>query len=915
MRNLLVGSIVGLTLGACAPNTTQEAKEGVRMPYNQQVFFLDNEGSKSYLYMMEYDFQGLLGDAVLTPIWPLDGRSHMAISPNKRWVVIVNNAQQGWIHLVSTEATRLGPISIKLERLRDGVPAGKLALTQADFDEAGRLFLAGNNGVFLVGAKPGEENFPVALAGEDGAFDSVNAFTQPFDDLIDKLLAEVPQIGERVSSMSSEEIESRAIGVLQDLAAPGVDFAFTSFDSDGNEVIHPLPSDFECMDPAFCEVNPGTRRLSEGLRMPTFTMYGHEIPQINCGSIFSEEKAACQEDFADDNAAKADCIADAKADRNACKANGTLSKFKFKGGDLLFTQGSYETEGMEMQSAISLTRHKSRAAKIDIQYADSSQEEIIGAKYQTLFKLKKNVTGGAIMGDDHVIASYSNSDRFTLYDMEGNILAEPRMCVRLPSELVDTDGQVIDIWDGTLQSKLGLDGEEMESCGENENGQMVMLYPKSAFHVAGDLASTQSFDTRNGYDLDTLEGRRIEGDRSDLLDPGADLAEVALYRPGPGVADRYDVDDSDAPDVSDEARRNSANGDIADMRRNAMKFASLGKGGMMILDFDSEMELTMDSVLNVMETSWNKAASYDDPADALSAYHEKATVWVWHKGTDESQPTSVAAFMDGSGDIDPEANLDGPGGHWVEVGNAYISHNKLDLGDLVENDDLTSLKWILIRDGVDGENSRTPDGFDVNYVALADDANAFCSNPLGADQVSIEGLSSGGLVHLEPVDRCTVRVSFDSDNYPFWNDDSGISGSSLTLEQLRAGGVEFWYEQMYDGTAEKNGWGRGFFRFDEIDDLTTPMNKVYTDDFGTTGDSDFLWFRENLSDADWDTSTVPTWSTSFDEEAGDMGERRVWLRSKCSQDSWKMSDWVRVELTLPADTASCPGGVTIDVDG
>lgn len=54
-----------------------------RMPYFQRTFLLDNLSGNANIYEVEYDFQGLRGDAVISPFAVVSGQSHMAVSPDK----------------------------------------------------------------------------------------------------------------------------------------------------------------------------------------------------------------------------------------------------------------------------------------------------------------------------------------------------------------------------------------------------------------------------------------------------------------------------------------------------------------------------------------------------------------------------------------------------------------------------------------------------------------------------------------------------------------------------------------------------------------------------------------------------------------------------------------------------------------
>ena len=339
-------------------------------------------------------------------------------------------------------------------------------------------------------------------------------------------------------------------------------------------------------------------------------------------------------------------------------------RFRFAGGDITFTQNAGETGGFEQQRLITFTQWGNMAAAVSLEIKESGTMKY---RAKALFRVRKTnktngkgtnkVTGAALMGDNLLITSHHKTNDFSVWNMNGEELARPTMVFEDPS------------------LDFGL-------------------------HDWGDMATTQTFDGNINSD-DRFIGQE---DAYFPFVEGSEIAEVKRYRPGQAVIDRYDVSQSDNPGVSLEARRNSANSDIVDLRRNARKFTSLG-GGDMVMRFTSPIDVSAGTRLQVVETSWNKEPSYENTDDAWSAYRERASIYV-----SNSTEKYIGAWAD------EEAN-------WVKVGDAFIASNIFPVDGLVE-----SFQWVRIVD----DASRTPDGFDVNFVAAFEEEVAtvdpFCTN-------------------------------------------------------------------------------------------------------------------------------------------------------------------------------------------
>ena len=367
-------------------------------------------------------------------------------------------------------------------------------------------------------------------------------------------------------------------------------------------------------------------------------------------------------------------------------------KFRFAGGDITFTQNSDETAGFEEERLITFTQWGNMAAQVGLSFDAGEMNYNAKALFRVRKVTKENgqgthkVTGGALMGDNLLITSHHFTDDFSVWNMSGEELARPKIRFSNPADAFN-------------------------------------------LHNWGDMATTQTFDG-NINSQDRMIGE--ENPYYPFFD-GAQMAEVKLYRPGAKVTNNYDVSD-DNPGVSLEARRNSSNSDIADLRNKPYKFTSLG-GGYMILKFPNAVAVTDKTKLQVTETSWNRLPSYDDTNAAYSAYPERASVYV------SNYPGKY--YGDWAND---ESN-------WTKVGDAFISSNVFDLAGISE------FSWVRIVD----DGSTTPDGFDVNWVSVFEEevvpeADPLCSNatfilPAASDNpfaVGIEVVSSGLFVEGDP---------------------------------------------------------------------------------------------------------------------------------------------------------------------
>ncbi|WP_281615357.1 hypothetical protein [Flammeovirga sp. SubArs3] len=346
-----------------------------------------------------------------------------------------------------------------------------------------------------------------------------------------------------------------------------------------------------------------------------------------------------------------------------------LNKVKFQGGDILFTQNSSETDGFEEQRLISFSQWKGGTAiylnNMDWDWDDLKVEFNAGSIFGGLNakiaeKMGGRVTGAALTGDNMVFTSHHFSEYLQLRTLNGKVVKDDVKMIIL-----------------------------------NESGEEI----NTLYHNWGDMASTQAFDKNSFNTTDPSQNsREIDGEYYDQwfrgeLD-GYQYAEVKLYRPhnfNYGVKDLS----HDNYNVSKESRQNSANADLADFRKNASKFVSLGgEDGYVLMQLPNKVTVTDETTLQVVETSWGKKPYYEDVMEAWDAYQEKAAVYV-------HASYNGRYYEDGLEDSDD----------WVKIGDAYIANNEFHLaGDLPEG---IEVSWIKIVDN----GSNTGDGFDVNFVA------------------------------------------------------------------------------------------------------------------------------------------------------------------------------------------------------
>jgi hypothetical protein len=148
MKKLLFAiGAVALLFASCSQQenldfSNENTSELKRMPYFQRTFLLDNRAGYANIYEVEYDFQGLQGDAELIPFAVVSGHSHMSVSPDKNWITVVGNGN-GKITLVNTD----DPTLVKTFTYKYG---RRPRITQVDYDQADRLFIAGSSGFLYI---------------------------------------------------------------------------------------------------------------------------------------------------------------------------------------------------------------------------------------------------------------------------------------------------------------------------------------------------------------------------------------------------------------------------------------------------------------------------------------------------------------------------------------------------------------------------------------------------------------------------------------------------------------------------------------------------------------------------------------------------------------------------------------------
>ena len=177
-----------LVLSSCQKNVNDEIVQDVkesskRMAFNQDVYLLDSK-LKSTIYKVNYDFQGLQGDAFLEELpisVTIPKGGHMCVSPDQNYltVVISRGKQQGTIYLIDLQTYAVKQVRlfnydnnltetdiINAENVGQKTHHFLGKITQVDVDEAGYLFIAGKSGFYKVIADWSATNNP-ADGGSD----------------------------------------------------------------------------------------------------------------------------------------------------------------------------------------------------------------------------------------------------------------------------------------------------------------------------------------------------------------------------------------------------------------------------------------------------------------------------------------------------------------------------------------------------------------------------------------------------------------------------------------------------------------------------------------------------------------------------------------------------------------------------
>ncbi len=162
---LIAAQIFLLFVVSCNDDIDQpdssESGELKLMPRAQDTYLLDYRDGKSYVYSVYYDFQGLTGDAVLTPIVSVDGPAHLTITPSTisgitpSLVIVNNGVEDHKVYIVPVtgnshidENKYLAPEYGLDISTSEGGSIGKI--TQVDFDQNNHLFIAGTSGFYEV---------------------------------------------------------------------------------------------------------------------------------------------------------------------------------------------------------------------------------------------------------------------------------------------------------------------------------------------------------------------------------------------------------------------------------------------------------------------------------------------------------------------------------------------------------------------------------------------------------------------------------------------------------------------------------------------------------------------------------------------------------------------------------------------
>lgn len=238
----------------------------------------------------------------------------------------------------------------------------------------------------------------------------------------------------------------------------------------------------------------------------------------------------------------------------------------FNGGDILFTQNSEETAGMESEVLLAFTQQDDQAMLVEM----NSDDNTLWA-YQ-LFTLRKNktkyesvssgtdqnVTGAALVGDNLLMTSHHNSTTFSVWTLGGEEVATPT--IEYPTSIPD--------------------------------GWAV---PSDGTHNWGDMASYQVFDNAEIEDMSTTNGRIIPPGDDDSyayevwpwcqywssgcfsIEPepyNVQFAQVKLYR-------------QDTSIEGDGLNFTASNADIVDLRYPPEKYTSLvGDGSEIFMKVD-----------------------------------------------------------------------------------------------------------------------------------------------------------------------------------------------------------------------------------------------------------------------------------------------------------------------------------------
>ncbi|MEL6653283.1 MAG: hypothetical protein AAFQ87_21005, partial [Bacteroidota bacterium] len=116
------------------------------------------------------------------------------------------------------------------------------------------------------------------------------------------------------------------------------------------------------------------------------------------------------------------------------------------------------------------------------------------------------------------------------------------------------------------------------------------------------------------------------------------------------------------------------------------------------LRFPQPVTVTSSTVLQLVETTWNRAAEYATIDQAFAAYNEKVDVFVLAGET----PRYYSAGLEDSN-------------AWVNIGEASVANNEFRLGSNLRDQ---QVQWIMIKD----TGSLTPDGWDLNFAAIYEEA-------------------------------------------------------------------------------------------------------------------------------------------------------------------------------------------------